>query len=238
MVNGVEEGRRFFEAVGPNLLDVIKRIASDTGTPLEALEALSGSREFDEYMRVLMALAHADFLAKNASFPVFATYDPLSYEELCRRFPRGRCTWYQQQSLLPFELYPGTPRVPRSIRCSFFHLGKGATTGEILDKILRGKMRPAVHEELLSFFATTDPKELFPFSVVALGSFGSRVPLNTTVVEGRTEQVFAGIRRYDYGDELRLHGPSRESGLWPASTRFLVVHEPASPPLSFDHPGL
>ena len=108
--------------------------------------------------------------AKEASiiFKVLVEYIQPCYADLKAAFD-----WvdpdYSRAKFEPIERCKGVIREAREVVLQYSHLGRDATTEEVLAEMERLGLRPALYEELL-VFCRQNPDEQRKFPVVALGS--------------------------------------------------------------------
>jgi hypothetical protein len=147
----------------------------------------------------------------NAPFSAPVVYVQPEFEELKSRFPAYVNHDYNGKRFDPIERCKGVPKESRDVAFEYVHMGRKATTDEVLAEMDRKGLRPALYEELLGF-AEKYPDEQRERPIVALGS--------EALVRGHRLVAYLwcdGLGRY-----LHLYGIADG---WNDSCRFLAVRK-------------
>ena len=125
-----------------------------------------------------------------SSFSAFVEYRQPSLEELRQMFDRVSVNC--RHEFEPTDACRGVSSQAREIQFELVHLGKVASTDEVLAELASRRLRPALYVEFLAF-STKFPSEQREYEIGVLGSFVDAI----------------GYR----------HAPSLE--VWPDQTRYL-----------------
>lgn len=184
-VSEIETGAGFFMGFVNATMDVVREKA----IPFAAVYRLAtaGGRKT---LSSMIDLAYADWQAEqpkpveqsqgghpyrggptngNSPFSAQIVYDQPEFEELQRRFPAYVNPEYKGKRFDPIERCKAVSKENREVAFEYVHMGRDASTNEVLAEMDRRGLRPALYEELLGF-AEKHPDELRKYSIVALGS--------------------------------------------------------------------
>ncbi len=114
-------------------------------------------------------------------------------DELRRRFPAFVDQAFSDIVFKPIKVCKKISRETREVEFEYVHLDHGASNDEVLAKIERHGLRPALPEELFAFDAKY-PEEMTKFRIVALGSETKAYP-----------QQVVYLLHDDRGRKLNLH---------------------------------
>ena len=166
----------------------LKSVLGDWGLAFELLKLLvhailKKGGTIEHLRRILkepeLALKMADILVDKAGkaetvakasspFSALVTYIQPSYAELQRLFSLVNSD-FSKADFKPIDRCRDVSRETREVSFEYVHLNRGASTDEVLAKMDRQNLRPALYEELLAFGAKY-PDEQQQFPIVALGS--------------------------------------------------------------------
>jgi len=107
----------------------------------------------------------------NSPFSAQVVYAQPEFEELKRRFPAYVNPDYKGKRFDPIERCKTASMAigDREVAFEYVHMGRDASTDEVLAEMDRKVLRPALYEELLGF-AEKYPDEQRKYPIVALGS--------------------------------------------------------------------
>ena len=180
-VSEIERGARFFMRFVSATMDV----ARERVVPFAVIERLTtagGRATLDK----MVELAYVDWVAEQSKpapqpedrqvyrgdSPLFSApivYVQPEFEELRRRFPAYVHLDYRGRRLDPIERCKGVSIESHEVAFEYVQIDDGAETYEVLRKMDRHGLRPALYEELLGF-ALKHPHEQRKYQIIALGS--------------------------------------------------------------------
>lgn len=192
-VSSIEKGAGYFLGFITTLMNVARQKA----VPFEAIYRLGTEGGYATVVKIV-DVAYADWQAErpklveqpqgghsyrggptngNSPFSAPVVYVQPALEELKRRFPAYANPDYKGKRFDPIECCKGvctenrgsTELAEVEVAFEYVHMGRDASTDEVLAEMNRKGLRPALYEELLGF-AEKYPDEQRKYPIVALGS--------------------------------------------------------------------
>jgi hypothetical protein len=229
-ISEMERGAGFFQGFVTAFMDA----AREKGVPFEAIHRL-GSDEGKKTVAGLVEIAYEDWKDEqqriqfekskpngNPSFSAPIVYVQPEFEELKRRFTGFVNLECKGKRFDPIERCEAVSKENREVAFEYVQIGRNATTDEVLTKMDRRGLRPALYEELLGF-AEKYPDEQRKSCIVALGSVVSVRECSVAFI-------------WDNDDDGRSLGFAPVFCEWNGRYRFLAVYKGESK-VSASHGG-